>query len=140
MDILDRMALWGRKYEQQKSLRTGDTRFDLGELLLRYNRNAILELTPITQSGPGLTARPDPVRKLKISLLDEGIASLGAEAGEWFEVYETAPSADFARVRIVGLVQNRPAGEIRMLIAQRNPDLYFKEDPIFGTLAARESA
>ena len=137
MDIFDKLALWARKYEQQRSPRTGELRFTLAELLQRYNLNAILELTPIVAGQPSATSRPDPVRKLKVSLLDEGVSSLGPNAGEWFEVYETAPSGDLARARIVSLVQGRPAGELRMLIAQRNPDLYFKEDPIFGVLAAR---
>jgi hypothetical protein len=138
MDILDRMALWGRKYELQRSAESGEPHFTLAELLLRYNRNAILELTPVVDGVAVTTFRPDPVRKLKVSLLDEGNASLGA--GEAFEIYETAPSGDFARARIVSLVKQKPYGEVRLLIAQRNPDLYFKEDPIFHVLAERERA
>ena len=138
MDILDRLALWGRKYEQQRSAESGESHFSLAELLLRYNRNAILELTTVANGGSTTTFRPDPVRKLKVSLLDEGNASLGA--GDSFEIYETAPSGDFARARIVSLVKQKPQGEVRLLIAQRNPDLYFKEDPIFSVLAERDQA
>jgi hypothetical protein len=137
MDFFDKAALWGRKYQRQLSAETGEALFSLSELLLRYDRNAILELSPIVDGQTVATYKPDAVRKLKVSLLDEGISSLGDKAGEWYEVYETAPSGDFARARIVSLIKYTPAAEIRLLIAQRNPDLYFKEDPIFAAIAAR---
>ena len=141
MDVFDKLALWGRKYDQQINPRTGTSRFDLSDLLAMFDMNTILELTHSTKGKPAETFRPDPVRKLKISLLDEGISGLGGSAAEWYEVYKTGPSGDLAKVRIVAHSSNGPSdNEIRMLVAERNPELYFREDTIFSALVTGEGS
>ena len=141
MDLFDKLALWGRRYEHENNPRTGEYRFELGDLLLTFDRNTILELTPVRDGSTGDTVRPDPVRKLKISLLDEGLGTFKDHAGGWYEVYRTGPSGDLSRVRVLLFSpEGKEEGEVRMLVAQRNPDLYFREDPIFSAVEERETA
>jgi len=134
VDLFDKLALWGRRYQKLVNPRTGDTRFSLSDLLELFRRNTILELTPAVGGKPQATARPDPVRKLKVSILDQGVSALGDTATAWYEVSMTAPSGDLARARVLAYGAHGPAGELRMLIARRDPDLYFKEDPILSAL------
>src|SRR5207247_3155075 len=101
LDLLDTLAFWGRKYEKQRVPRTGSTRFSLSDILETFDRNAIFELTPVTNGKPGQTLKPDPVRKMKVSLLDNGISAIHSSSDDWFEVLRTAPSGDLSRVRIV---------------------------------------
>jgi len=136
VDLFDKVALWGRRYERQVNPRTGNTRFSLSDLLEVFRHNTILELTPVTAGKPQTTARPDPVRKLKVSILDQGVSALGDAPKAWYEVWMTAPSGDLARARVVAYgPDGAVAGSLRMLIAQRDPDLYFREDPILSALA-----
>jgi hypothetical protein len=139
MDLLDKIALWGRRYERQLNPRSGNYRFSLSDLLEAFRLNTILELTPYVDGKPGETYRPDPVRKLKISLLDEGGSALGSPDVAWYEVYRTPPSGDHARVKVYACKPDgSPSAELRMLVAQRMPELYFKEDPIFAAALEAE--
>jgi hypothetical protein len=138
MDLLDTLALWGRRYDQQTNPRTGEKRFELQDLLLYFDRNALLELTPVSGGKAMPPTRPDPVRKVKVSLLDDGISAIQGGGADWYEVYRTAPSGDLSKVRIVGLKESgEKAGEIRMLVGRRTYDQYFAEDPIFQHLEGR---
>ncbi len=139
MDLLDRLALLGRKYEQQTVPGTLRTRFTMRELLQLFARNAIIELTPYPRNKPGETIRPDPVRKLKVSLLDDGLSAIHSEETDWFEVFRTAPSGDLSRVRVVAHDSGGTRlGEVRMLVGRRTYEHYFEQDPILQRIADQE--
>jgi|SRR5688572_30788779 hypothetical protein len=134
MDFLDKLALSGRRYEPRVSPVTGSTQLHLPEVLMMYNGKAIMELTTGSNGKPSKTVRPDPDRKLKVSLLD-GLSEIHVPAGGWYEVYETAPSGDLAKVRVVARAPGgASAGELRMLVGRRTLDHYFLEDPILKSL------
>ncbi len=135
MDIFDSLALWKRKFQQQTVPGTGKERFSLGDVLEMFDRNAILELTPVVAGKVQATVRPDAVRKFKVSLLDNGISAMPTAAGDWYEVFRTAPSGDLSKVRVVAHEKDgAEAGEIRMLVGRRQYDHYFAEDPIIGEI------
>ena len=139
MDLLDKVALSGRRYEQQTVPSTGSTRFTLADLLEAFGRQSILELAPVVNGKPGATLRPDPVRKLKVSLLDEGISAIHSGGGDWYEVFRTAPSGDLSKVRIVAhAADGAKTGELRMLMGQRSFAHYFREDPILDKIERQE--
>jgi hypothetical protein len=136
MDLFDKLALWGRRYERQTNPRTGTKRFSLRDLLENFRQKTILELTPVLDGKSGASVKSDPVRKLKISILDEGVSSLGNRPTEWYEIASTAASGDFARTRVTAYAADgSAAGELRMLVAERMPELYFREDPIFAAVS-----
>jgi hypothetical protein len=135
MDVFDKLALSSRRYEQAKAPRTGTHVFTLGDVMEMFGRNAILELTATGGDGQSRTVRPDPVRKLKVSLLDDGISAIHSGASDWYHVYRTAPSGDLARVKIEALSpSSEKVGEIRMLIGRRTYDHYWKDDPLIEQL------
>lgn len=135
LSFIDKLALSARKYERQLVARSGSERFSLGDLLETFDRQAILELTPVVDGKPGQTLRPDPVNKRKVSLLDDGVSALRENGAGWYEVFRTAPSGDLSRVRIVAYGgDGRPRGELRMLVGQRRVEHYFKDDPILERL------
>lgn len=137
MNLLDNLALMGRRYDQQVLPSSGSTRFTLQDLLSTFDRQTIYELTPYTSGKPGTILRPDEIRKMKVSLLD-GISAIHTGPTEWYEVYKTAPSGDIAKVRIVAHAQSgQQLGEIRMLVGQRSFKHYFDEDPIVGEIQRR---
>ncbi|HEX5140792.1 MAG TPA: hypothetical protein VFX19_07595 [Dehalococcoidia bacterium] len=137
MNFLDKLALMGRRYEQRGSPSTGDTKLHLPEVLAMYNGKAILELTAEPLSKDSHTIRPDAERKLKVSLLD-GLSEIHAPDGGWYEVFETAPTGDIAKVRIVAMSpQGAQAGELKMLVGRRTLDHYFLEDPLIASLRER---
>jgi hypothetical protein len=134
MNLLDKLALTGRRFEIVRVPRNQSTEFTLGDTLEFFNRNTILELTPIVNGKAQPTLRPDAVRKLKVSLLD-GISAIHSHNEDWFEVFRTAPSGDLTRVRIVAHSrQGEKIGELQMLVSQRMPIYYFGEDPIFDAI------
>ncbi len=138
IDFVDKLAFFGRRYERQVSRRSGNTRFGLSDVLELFDRNTILELTPVVGGEPMETVVPDAERKIKVSLLDKGISAIHSDAGDWFEVLRTAPSGDLTKVRIVAYsANNKRAGEITMLVSQRMPAFYFAEDPILQHLAEK---
>jgi hypothetical protein len=140
MDLWDRIALFGRRYEQRRSVESGSPRLSLGEVLRMYNGKGIMELTSRRAGGEERSLRPDPERKLKISLLDV-ISEIQPQNGGWYEVFETAPSGDLSRVRILGHAsENETTGEIRMLVGRRSLDSYFLEDPLFDSIRRRLEA
>ena len=132
MNFFDKLVFLGRRYERQRAPRSGSTRFTLGDILQEFNYNTILELTPVAKGKPGVMVQPDPVRKLKVSLLDHGISAIHSHNEDWFEVYRTAPHGDLSKVRILAhSPREEKIGEIHMLVSQRMPEFYFAEDPIF---------
>ena len=134
MDFMDKLALAGRRYESRLAPDTGNTQLQLPQVLTMYNGKAILELTSSVAAGPSKTVRPDADRKLKVSLLD-GLSEIHAPSGGWYEVFETAPSGDLAKVRIVAKDgRGGTVGELRMLVGRRTLDHYFAEDPILQSL------
>jgi hypothetical protein len=140
MDIFDKLAFVGRRYEKQRAPSTGSARLNLHDVLQMFDRSAILELTPSTKDTPGKTIRPDAVRKMKVSLLDDGISAIHSDSGDWYEAFRTAPSGDLSRVRIVAYSPSGArVGEIRMLVGRRSFDHYFAEDPILDALAERQA-
>jgi hypothetical protein len=139
MDLLDRVALAGRRYEAQTVARSGSNRFTLGDLLETFNRQSILELTPVAEGKTLDSVRPDPVRKLKVSLLDDGVSAIHSDSGDWYEVLRTAPSGDISKVRIIAhSPTGAKVGELRMLVGPRRYDHYFREDPIIDTIERRD--
>lgn len=136
IDFVDKLAFFGRRYERQVCHRSGNNRFSLSDVLELFDRNTILELTPVVGGKPLETVVPDPERKIKVSLLDKGISAIHSDAGDWFEVLRTAPSGDLTKVRIVVYTaNNNRAGEIAMIVSQRMPAFYFAEDPILQHVA-----
>jgi hypothetical protein len=134
MNLLDKLALSGRRYERAKVPRNQSTQFTLADALEFFSRNTILELTPVVNGKQEATLQPDPVRKLKVSLLD-GISAIHSHNDDWFEVLRTAPSGDLTRVRIIANSRKGDKiGELHMLVSQRMPLYYFGEDPIFEAL------
>lgn len=139
MDLMDKLALAGRRYESRVSPETGSTQLQLPQVLTMYNGKAIMELTTLTQGKPSKTVRPDTDRKLKVSLLD-GLSEIHAPAGGWYEAFETAPSGDLAKVRILAKDSGGASvGELRMLVGRRTLDHYFLEDPILKSLEEHSS-
>ena len=138
MDLFDTLAFLGRKYERQVVPGTGSPRFAMTGVLQMFDHAAILELTPITKDGPLPTVRPDTVRKLKVSLLDDGLSAIHSGTDNWYEVYRTAPSGDVSRVKITAYSPDgKKQGEIRMLVGRRSFEHYFEEDPILRHISAR---
>jgi hypothetical protein len=133
MSVVDNLALLGRRFEPRTAPRSGSRRFTLLDLLEMFDRVAILELTAIAPGRTATTVRPDLQRKIKVSLLDDGVSELHSDKGDWFEVYQTGPSGDLSKVKIVAHHPNgSEVGEIRLLIGRRVPEHYFSEDPILG--------
>ena len=134
MNLLDKLALSGRRYEQARVPRNNSTQFTLADVLQMFNFNTILELTPVVNGKTQATMQPDAVRKLKVSLLD-GISAIHSHEEDWYEVYRTAPSGDLARVRVVAHKRaGETVGELQMLVSQRMPQYYFGEDPIIEAI------
>lgn len=134
MDIFDRLALMGRRYETRRSPRTGSTHFSLSDVLLTFSGKAILEMTVQREGRDTTTARPDAERKLKLSLLD-GMSEIHVEAGGWYEVQSMAPTGDFSKVRITARTPSgAAAGELRLLVGRRTMEHYFLEDPLLSSI------
>jgi hypothetical protein len=139
MDIFDKLALNNRKYDQLTTPRSGSRVFTLVDVMELLGRNAIIELEALPASGPKQTLRPDPVRKMKVSLLDDGITAIHSSVRDEYEVYRTAPSGDYSKVKIVASTHDgNRIGEIRMLMGRRTFEHYFEEDPIFEALKKME--
>ena len=140
MDVFDKLAFLGRKYEPATLPGSSSTRLNMTDVLQMFDRSAILELTPYKGDAPGETLRPDPVRKMKVSLLDDGLSAIHSDNTDWYEIYRTAPSGDLSKVKIVAHEPNgSKIGEIRMLIGRRSLEHYFEHDPILAEIAQRGS-
>jgi len=138
MNLLDKVVFMGRRYERMKTVNQS-THFTLAEALELFNRNTILELTPVVNGKPGTTLRPDPVRKLKVSLVD-GISAIHSHSDDWYEVAKTAPNGDLTKVKITAFNRNgERLGELQMLVSERMPIYYFGEDPIFEAINSSRS-
>ncbi len=135
MDLFDTLALWNRRYDQRSFIRTGSTRFKLADLLETFDRQAILELTPQVEGKAGATVRPDLVKKVKVSILDAGISAIHSGSEDWYEVYQTAPSGDVSKVKLVAYSQGgNKLGEVHMIVGQRSLEHYFRDDPILQAI------
>ena len=140
MELLDRVALSGRKYERVRVPGTGSARFSIGDLFQMFGRSAILELTHSAPGRPPATVKPDPVRKIKVSLLDDGLSPIHSTDSDYYEVYRTAPSGDLSKVRITAYSRaGTPVGELRMTLGRRTFDHYFKDDPILDTIKRNQA-
>ena len=140
MDLFDKLALSNRRYEQLTSPRTGSKTFSLDDVVEVVGRNAILELTAMPATGSPKTVRPDAVRKMKVSLLDDGIVAIHSSPRDEYAVYRTAPTGDLSKVKIVASTHDGiRIGEVRMLIGRRTFEHYFEEDPIFEALRKLEA-
>jgi len=137
MNLFDAIALWGRKYVPQTLGASRRRSFTLRDVMESVHRNAILQLS-VRRGDVWLeTVRPDAIRKVKVSLLDDGIAAVHLASDDWYEVYRTAPSGDSSKVRIVARSSDGVRlGEIRMLVGRRRHDYHFQRDPIFDALPA----
>jgi len=133
MKLLDRLSLSGRRHERRRSI-TGSPRLDLHEVLRMYDHKAILEVAIWLHGKKTQHLRPDSERKFKLSLVDM-LSELQPEEGSWYEVFETAPTGDLSKVRIVVYSgEGKPKGELRMLMGRRTMDNYFLEDPVFDSI------
>jgi hypothetical protein len=140
MDVFDKLAFLGRKYELARVPGSGSTRFTMGDVLQMFNQAAILELTPSTGASAGQTLRPDPVRKIKVSLLDNGFSAIHSDNTDWYEVYRTPPSGDLTKVRIVAYAPDgTKVGELKILTGRRSFEHYFEHDPIFAAIEERNA-
>ncbi len=138
MNLLDSISLWGRRLQPQVSRGTGDRRFRLVDVLQLFDSQLILELTPVVSGRRLPTVRPDSQNKVKVSLLDNGISAIHADAHDWYEVFKSPPSGDLSRVRIVARGgDGGRRGEIRMVLGPRTYEHYFEQDPLLEGLKAR---
>ena len=133
MDLLDKLALAGRRYQRRRSAAEGKSTLELAEVLSIYDRKAILEAVVRQPGEPPQELKPDPDKKIKLSMLDL-ISELHPQEGSSYEVFETAPTGDLLKARIVVSGQ----GEVQMLIGRRTMDTYFEEDPVLDSI--RESS
>ena len=139
MDVFDVLALWGRKYEQVLVAGSRTKSFSLSALLEMFSRNAIMELTPYVGNSPGETARFDKVRKVKVSLLDNGISVIHSSSDDTYEVYRTAPSGELSKVKIIAYSPDgSKTGELRMVVGQRSYEHYFEDDPVLEALGRQK--
>jgi hypothetical protein len=134
MDLLDRLALAGRRYERRRSLVSGSPRLNLSEVLRMYDHKAILDAAVLDPGKQARQMKPDPEKKLKLSLLDL-ISELQQVGDSYYEVFETAPTGDLSKVRIVAWSgEGEGKGELRILMGRRTLDNYFAEDPVFESV------
>ncbi len=133
MDLFDRLALAGRRYVRRLSTVSRSPRLDLDEVLRVYDRKAILEVTIRPNGQQPQHLKPDSERKLKLSLLDM-LSELHPEEGSWYEVFETAPTGDISKVRILVSGEGGAKGEVHLLMGRRTLDHYFSEDPVLESI------
>ena len=139
MDVFDVLALWGRKYDQLTVPGSRSKSFSLSALLEMFSRNAIMELTPYVGNSPRDTVRFDKARKVKVSLLDNGISVIHSGSEDTYEVYRTPPSGELSKVKIIAYSPDGvKTGELRMVVGQRSYEHYFEEDPILEALGRQK--
>lgn len=131
MDLLDRLALAGRRYERRRSAVTGSPQLSLEEVLRIFKDQTILELESLV---PGKS--PDRVAHetgRPVSIVD-GIAAISSGEVDAYEVMQTPPSGDYARVRITAVPTG---GQLSCLIGRRVPEHLDSEDPLLETLRSK---
>lgn len=131
MDLLDRLALAGRRFERRRSAVTGSTQLSLEEVLRMFKDKTILELDSSPVGKDGSRAQHETGRP--VSIVD-GIASIMAPDDSWYEVLETAPSGDHARVRITAMPSG---GQLSCLIGRKVPEHTVSEDPLLEELRTK---
>jgi hypothetical protein len=130
VDFFDRLALANRKYETRRSALTGKMELALEEVLRAFHGKTIVEM----EVRPHGKEPHSMVHQLgrPVSLID-GIAEISS-GQTWYQVRETAPSGDYAKVRITAL----PAGgQVAMLVGRRMPDHAPSEDALLSELRNR---
>ena len=128
MDWLDRIALSGRRYERLRSVITGSTGHHLGEVLQVFRHKTIFELE--VRAVGELPRKSQHKLGRPLSLVD-AVAEIDGSAGSSFEILATAPSGDYARVRII----SHPAGgSVSMLVGERLPEHHLLDDRLMEEL------
>ena len=143
MDLFDKLALDNRHYERLIAPRSGSATFTLGDVLETVGRSAVHELTVVPANGPKKTLKPDAARRIKLSLLDDGITAIHSSVKDQYQVFQTAPSGDFSRVKVVAFAPDgSKVGEVQMLLGRRVFEHVNDVDPIEETVrnATRELA
>lgn len=131
MNLLDRLALAGRRYERRRSAINGNPQLGLEEVLRIFKDKTILE-QELIPTGQAASRALHSVER-PVSIID-GIAAISAADDVSYEVLETPPSGDYARIKITA----RPSGgELSCLIGKRLPEHSNREDPLLETLRNR---
>lgn len=131
MDLFDRLALFSRRYQVRRSAIDGLPTLHLQELLRVFHGKTILEME-VRPYGKEPHRLVHQLRR-PVSLID-GIAEVGGDGGTSYEVLETAPSGDYAKVRIT----TQPGGgQLAMLVGRRTPDHAPSEDALLDELKSR---
>jgi hypothetical protein len=128
LDLLDRLALFGRRYTPRRSDISGSTQHSLEEVLRVFHGKTILDIETRPSGEDAKRSLHETGRP--VSLLD-AIASIDRGMADWYEILQTAPSGDYARARVI----SRPSGgEISMLVGRRQPEHTSREDPVLDSL------
>ena len=131
MDLMDRLALAGRRFERRHSSVNGGVELSLDEVLRVMHGKTILEIAVKAKGNNSVPQVHDPDRP--VSLLDHLAEADGGQPGS-YEVFQTAPSGDHSRVRIVC----RPSGgEVHILAGRRVPEHMSDADPALDALHSR---
>jgi hypothetical protein len=141
MDLFDKLALDSRHFERMVAPRSSSATFTLGDVLETVGRSAIHEMTIVPASGSKQTLKPDASRRIRLSLLDDGITAIHSSVKDQYQVFQTAPSGDFSRVKVVAFAPDgSKVGEVQMLLGRRVFANVADEDPIEETVrrASRE--
>jgi hypothetical protein len=131
VNLLDRLALNGRRFEKRRSAMTGSTELTLAEVLRIFKDKTVLELESLV---PGKS--PDRVAHATgrpVSIVD-GVAAISTGTVRGYEVLQTPPSGDYSRVKIHALPDG---GHLSCLIGRRMPEHTTTEDPLLETLRNR---
>ncbi len=131
MDLLDRLALAGRRYERRRSAVTGSTELSLEEVLRMFKDKTVLELDSVPSDRHASRVLHETGRP--VSILD-GVAAITGPDDRWYEVMQTPPSGDLARLRIAAMPSG---GHLSCLIGRRLPEHHVTEDPLLEELRAR---
>lgn len=133
MDLLDRLALFGRRYTPRRSAITGSTHLTLEEVMRSFHGKTILDMEAKPNGEASRRARHATGRP--VSLLD-ALATIDGGNAEYYEVLQTSPSGDYARARII----SRPSGgELTMLVGRRMPEHHDPEDALLNSLHSRSA-
>ena len=131
MDLLDRLALAGRRYERRYSAVTGSPQLSFEEVLRIFKDKTILELESLPEGGDASRVLHETGRPLSII---DGVAAISGPGVEGYEVLQTPPSGDYSRVRISALPSG---GQLSCLIGRRVPEHSHSEDPLLETLRSK---
>ena len=131
MDLFDRLALAGRRFERLHSAINGSTQLTLEEVLRVFQNKTLLELDLLPAGKNGSRSVHETGRP--VSIIDS-IAAITAPDDSWYEVMQTPPSGDHARFRITAMPSG---GHLACLVGRRIPAHHVSEDPLLEELKAR---